>query len=124
LAGRKARARIYQKRDAVEVAIVNHIAKQAGIMREALRSQVNACAVALARANQDAARMADRIDPRIPDGRPSTSTYYELETGAVGRDYLQHFYQRAAAVVVASDWHDALAPLFTQTIASTNGSIA
>ena len=45
LAARKARARIYQKRDAVEVAIVNHIAKQAGIMREALHSQVNACAV-------------------------------------------------------------------------------
>ena len=124
LAARKARARIYQKRDAVEVAIVNHIAKQAGIMREALRSQVNACAVALARANQEAARMADRIDPRIPDGRPSTSTYYELETGAVGRDYLQHFYRRAAAVVVASDWHEALAPLFSQLVESMSAITA
>ena len=124
LAARKARARIYQKRDSVEVAIVNHVAKQAGIMREALRSQVNACAVALARANQEAGRMADRIDPRIPDGRPSTSTYYELETGAVGRDYLQHFYRRAAAVVSASDWHDALSPLFTQFLQSMSAVAA
>ncbi len=76
LAARKARARIYQKRDALEVAIVDQIGKQANILRQALRSQINACAMALARANQDAGRMADRIDPRIPDGRPSTSTYY------------------------------------------------
>jgi len=120
LAARKARARIYQKRDALEVAIVDQIGKQANILRQALRSQINACAMALARANQDAGRMADRIDPRIPDGRPSTSTYYELETGAVGRDYLQHFYGRAAAAVSATDWHNALAPLFTQLLQDAN----
>ena len=56
--------------------------------------------------------MADRIDPRIPDGQPSTSTYYELETGAVGRDYLQHFYNQAATTVMATDWRDSLVPLF------------
>ena len=117
---RKARARIYQKRDALEVAIVDQIGKQASILRQALRSQINACAMALARANQDAGRMADRIDPRIPDGRPSTSTYYELETGAVGRDYLQHFYRRAASAVSATDWHNALAPLFTQLLQDAN----
>lgn len=120
LAARKARARIYQKRDALEVAIVDQIGKQANILRQALRSQINACAMALARANQDAGRMADRIDPRIPDGRPSTSTYYELETGAVGRDYLQHFYRRAASAVSATDWHNALAPLFTQLLQDAN----
>ncbi len=120
LAARKARARIYQKRDALEVAIVDQIGKQAGILRQALRSQINACAMALARANQDAGRMADRIDPRIPDGRPSTSTYYELETGAVGRDYLQHFYGRAASAVTSADWHNALAPLFTQLLQDAN----
>lgn len=120
LAARKARARIYQKRDALEVAIVDQIGKQASILRQALRSQINACAMALARANQDAGRMADRIDPRIPDGRPSTSTYYELETGAVGRDYLQHFYGRAASAVSATDWHNALAPLFTQLLQDAN----
>ena len=120
LAARKARARIYQKRDALEVAIVDQIGKQANILRQALRSQINACAMALARANQDAGRMADRIDPRIPDGRPSTSTYYELETGAVGRDYLQHFYGRAASAVSATDWHNALAPLFTQLLQDAN----
>ena len=120
LAARKARARIYQKRDAAEVAVVDQIGKQASILRQALRSQVNACAMALAHANQDAGRMADRIDPRIPDGRPSTSTYYELETGAVGRDYLQHFYGRAASAVTAADWHNALAPLLARIVQDSN----
>ena len=120
MATRKARARIHQRRDAVEVALVDQIAKQVTILREALRSQINTCAVALARANQEAGRMADRIDPRIPDGHPSTSTYYDLETGAVGRDYLQHFYNRAASAVTASDWHNALAPLFSQLVKSMN----
>lgn len=119
MANRKARARIYQKRDAVDMAIIDHLGKQASILREALRSQVNACAVALARANQEATRMADRIDPRLPDGQPSTSTYYELETGAVGRDYLQHFYNQAASTVTAADWRNALVPLFEQITAET-----
>jgi hypothetical protein len=117
MANRKARMRIYQKRDAVDVALVEQIGKQAAVMREALRSQINACAVALARANQEATRMADRIDPRIPDGQPSTSTYYELETGAVGRDYLQHFYNQAATTVTAADWRNSLAPLFERITA-------
>ena len=112
MAARKARARVYQKRDALDVAVIDQVSKQAAILREALRSQINACAVALARANQEASRMADRIDPRIPDGQPSTSTYYELETGAVGRDYLQHFYNKAATTVMATDWRDSLVPLF------------
>ncbi|GIV79444.1 MAG: hypothetical protein KatS3mg050_3838 [Litorilinea sp.] len=118
LAARKARARLYQKRDAVEVALVDQMAKQAAALRETLRSQIDACAMALARANQEASRMADRIDPRIPDGRPSTSTYYELETGAVGRDYLQHFYRRAGAMVMDEDWRQALAPLFARLVQS------
>ncbi len=113
MASRRARSRIYQKRDAVETALIIQIGKQATILREALRSQVDACAVALARANQEAGRMADRIDPRVPDGKPSTSMYYELETGAVGRDYLQHFYRRAASAVGDNDWHSTLAPLFS-----------
>ncbi len=116
MATRKARARLYQQRDAVERALVEQLGKQASILRDALRSQVNACAVALARANQEASRMADRIDPRLPDGQPSTSTYYELETGAVGRDYLQHIYRRAGAHVTPGDWHNALFPLFQQVV--------
>ena len=123
MANRKARARIYQKRDAVDVAVVEQIGKQAAILREALRSQVNACAVALARANQEATRMADRIDPRIPDGRPSTSTYYELETGAVGRDYLQHFYNQAATTVTLEDWRNSLVPLF-ERITGENAAVS
>jgi hypothetical protein len=118
MATRKARSRVYQKRDAVEVALVSQLGKQAGALREALRAQIDACAMGLARANQEAGRMADRIDPRIPDGKPSTSTYYELETGAVGRDYLEHFYQRGAAAVQDGDWYNALAPLFNQMIQS------
>jgi hypothetical protein len=50
--------------------------------------------------------------------------YYELETGAVGRDYLQHFYRRAATAVTAADWHNALAPLFTQLVTSQNAIAA
>ncbi|RIK36261.1 MAG: hypothetical protein DCC57_22625, partial [Chloroflexi bacterium] len=116
MAARKARSRIYQKRDAVETTLVTQIGKQAGILREALRGQIDTCAVALARANQEAGRLADRIDPRTPDGKSSTSTYYELETGAVSRDYLQHFYRRAAAAVSANDWHNLLAPLYNQLL--------
>lgn len=116
MAARKARSRIYQKRDAVETTLVAQIGKQAGILREALRGQIDTCAVALARANQEAGRLADRIDPRTPDGKSSTSTYYELETGAVSRDYLQHFYRRAAASVSANDWHNLLAPLYNQLL--------
>jgi hypothetical protein len=119
-ASRRARARLYQRRDAVERALVEQLGKQAAIMREALRAQVGACAAALARANQEAGRMADRIDPRVPDGYPSTSTYYELETGAAGRDYLQQFYRRAGATVTAADWQRALDPLFGQVVQSAD----
>jgi hypothetical protein len=118
MAARKARSRVYQKRDALETALVAQIGKQAGILREALRGQIDTCAVALARANQEAGRLADRIDPRMPDGKSSTSTYYELETGAVSRDYLQHFYRRAASAVSAADWHSLLAPLYNQLLQS------
>lgn len=113
---RRARARLYQRRDAVEQTLVAQLSKQASLLREALRSQINASALALARANQEASRLADRIDPRLSDGHASTSTYYELETGAVGRDYLQFFYRRASGAVTAADWKSALTPLFGQLL--------
>jgi hypothetical protein len=118
MATRRTRARLYQRRDAVEQALVAQLGKQANLLREALRSQINACALALARANQEASRLADRIDPRLSDGYSSTSTYYELETGAVGRDYLQFFYRRASAAVTPADWKNALSPLFHQLLQS------
>lgn len=120
MASGKARSRLYQKRDAVEQALVIQLGKQAGRLREALRSQLNACTLALAKANQEAARLADRIDPRVSDGYPSTSTYYELETGAVGRDYLPYFVRNAANCVNAADWQSALSPLFQQLVQSVN----
>lgn len=120
MASRKARYRLNQKRDAVEQALVAQLGKQAGRLREALRSQLNACTLALAKANQEAARMADRIDPRVSDGYPSTSTYYELETGAVGRDYLPYFVRNASSCVTPADWHSALNPLFQQLLQSVN----
>jgi hypothetical protein len=115
---RRARARLYQRRDAVEQTLVVQLGKQINLLRETLRSQINASALALARANQEASRLADRIDPRLSDGFSSTSTYYELETGAVGRDYLQFFYRRASAAVSATDWKNALMPLFHQLLHS------
>jgi hypothetical protein len=124
MAARKARARLYQKRDAVETTLVTQIGKAASILREALRGQIDTCAIALARANQEAGRIADRIDPRLSDGKPSTSTYYELETGAVGRDYLQHFYRRAASAVSPTDWHSSLAPLYAQLLQSMSALTA
>lgn len=117
-ATRRARARLYQRRDAVEQALVTQLGKQASLLRESLRTQISTCALALARANQEASRLADRIDPRISDGYASTSTYYELETGAVGRDYLQFFYRRASGTVGPNDWKNALMPLFDQLIQS------
>jgi hypothetical protein len=120
VAGRRARARLYQRRDAVEQTLVAQLGKQANVLREVLRTQINTCALALAKANQEASRLADRIDPRVPDGHASTSTYYELETGAVGRDYLQHFYRRAAATVSTTDWKNALTPLYTQLLQDLN----
>jgi hypothetical protein len=120
MATRKARSRLNQKRDAVEQALVNQLGKQAGRLREALRSQLNACTIALAKANQEAGRLADRIDPRVPDGYPSTSTYYELETGAVGRDYLSHFVRSAAGCVTATDWRNSVGPLCNQLLQGLN----
>jgi hypothetical protein len=120
LTSRRARARLYQRRDAMEQALVLQLGKQANVLREALRSQINACALALVKANQEASRLADRIDPRLSDGHPSTSTYYELETGAAGRDYLQYFYRRAAAAVTPADWQNALAPLLHQLVQAMN----
>ncbi|MCB9140196.1 MAG: hypothetical protein H6642_17790 [Caldilineaceae bacterium] len=119
-ASRRARARIYQRRDLVERVLVEQLGKRAALLRDVLAGQVGACALALARANQEAGRLADRIDPRTPDGYPSTSTYYELETGVVGRDYLQDFYRRAGAVVTAADWQRALEPLYAHLIQSTD----
>jgi len=118
MATRKARARLYQQRDALERALVEQLGKHAALMRDALRSQIEATTLALARANQDANRMAERIDPRIPDGSATTSTYYELETGAVGRDYLRSFYSRAGSAIKAEDWQAALNPLFAQLVQS------
>jgi hypothetical protein len=104
LSTRKARSRLYQRRDATERAFVDELGRFAMRMREIFRNQLGNAAQALVRANQEVSRSADRIDPRIPDGSPSTSTYYELETGVVGRDYLQHFYKRAARAVLPEDW--------------------
>lgn len=119
-ATRRGRARVYQRRDRVERALVDQLGKQAGVLREMLRSQIDACAIALARANQETGRMADRIDPRIPDGYPSTSTYYELETGAVGRDYLQQFFRKAAGSVTPEDWRGAILPLANELLQSND----
>ena len=99
------------------VAIVDQIGKQATSCASPAQDQ--RLRHGLARANQDAG-VWPTASTRIPDGRPSTSTYYELETGAVGRDYLQHFYRRAASAVSATDWHNALAPLFTQLLQDAN----
>lgn len=123
LATRKARARLYQRRDAVERMVVDELGNLAGRMRQMFRNQLNNAATALARANQEAGRMAERIDPRIPDGSPSTSTYYELETGAIGRDYLQHFYRRAATAVLPDDWQTLLGRLL-EPLFESNSALA
>ncbi len=118
MAARRARARPSQRRDALERLLVDALGAYARQLRETFRAQLHNAAAALGRANQEAAQAAERIDPRIPDGTPSTSTYYELETGAVGRDYLQHFYRRAATAVLPQDWQLLLGqvaePLVTQ----------
>ncbi len=120
LARRKAQARLYQRRDAVDRILVDELGRLAQRLREVLRSQLNNAATALVRANQEATRMAERIDPRIPDGTPSTSTYYELETGAIGRDYLQHFYRRAATAVTNDDWYMLLGQLIDRLLTQSN----
>ena len=74
LATRKARALLYQRRDSLERILTDELGKYAQRMREVFRNQMNNAAAALVQANQEASRAADRIDPRIPDGSPSTST--------------------------------------------------
>ncbi len=111
LSTRKGRARLYQRRDTAERALIDELGHLSVRLRETFRNQLNNAAAALVRANAEAGRMAERIDPRIPDGSPSTSTYYELETGVVGRDYLQHFYQRAAGTVTPDDWQQIIGRL-------------
>ena len=119
-AERRGRSRVYQRRDALERTLVEQLGKQAAILRETLRAQIDACGMALAKANQEAARLAERIDPRVPDGNTSTSTYYELETGAVGGDYLQNFYRKALPAVNDGDWKNALSPLINQLVQSNS----
>lgn len=116
LSTRKARARLYQRRDITERVLVDELIKFATRMREIFRNQMNNAAEALMRANERASEMANQIDPRIPDGTSSTSSYYELETGAVGRDYLQHFYVRAAQAVRPEDWQRLLTRLLEQLL--------
>ena len=109
---RKARARLNQRRDRLERVLVERLfSLQHADARDCSATQIDNAGSALGRANQAARRAADRIDPRIPDGTASTNTYYELETGAVGRDYLQHFYRNAAQVVYPSDWETLLGPV-------------
>lgn len=108
---RKARARLHQRRDILERILVERLFAYGTQLRELFRTQIDNAGGALGRANQAARRAAERIDPRIPDGTASTNTYYELETGAVGRDYLQHFYRNAAQVVQTSDWALLLGPV-------------
>ncbi|MBX2996950.1 MAG: hypothetical protein KF893_00460 [Caldilineaceae bacterium] len=120
LATRKARARLYQRRDATERMMVDELGHFATRMREVFRNQLTNAAQALVRANNEASAMADRIDPRIPDGTLTTSTYYELETGAIGRDYLQHFYKRAAGAVHAEDWQMLLGRLLDGLLTQSN----
>ena len=113
---RKARARLHQRRDILERILVERLFAYGTQLRELFRSQIDYAGSALGRANHAARRAAERIDPRIPDGTASTNTYYELETGAVGRDYLQHFYRNAAQVVYASDWEVLLGPVIDRTL--------
>ena len=113
---RKTRARLHQRRDRLERILVERIFSYGTQTREVFRTQIDNAGGALARANQAARRAAERIDPRIPDGTASTNTYYELETGAVGRDYLQHFYRNAAQVVHPSDWEVLLGPVIDRIL--------
>ena len=113
---RKARARLNQRRDILERILVERLFAYGTQLRELFRSQIDYAGSALGRANHAAKRAAERIDPRIPDGTASTNTYYELETGAVGRDYLQHFYRNAAQVVYPSDWEVLLGPVIDRTL--------
>ena len=113
---RKARARLNQRRDILERILVERLFAYGTQLRELFRSQIDYAGSALGRANHAARRAAERIDPRIPDGTASTNTYYELETGAVGRDYLQHFYRNAAQVVYPSDWEVLLGPVIDRTL--------
>ncbi len=116
MAGRRARARLYQGRDEVERTLIDQMRLAVSVMREALRSQIDACTIALARANVETNRLADLIDPRVADGSASTSMYYELETGAVGRDYLQHFYRRALNEVQVAERQALLRPLVNNLV--------
>ena len=115
---RKARARLDQRRDRLERVLMERLLSYSTQMREVFRTQIDSAGSALGRANQAANRAADRIDPRIPDGTASTNTYYELETGAVGRDYLQHFYRNAAQVVYPSDWEVLLGPAIERIVSN------
>jgi len=63
-AGMRGRARLYQRRDAVERMLVEQLGKQTALLRETLRSQIDTSAVALARANQEATRLASRLQMR------------------------------------------------------------
>lgn len=120
LRNRKARARLNQRRDMLERILVERLSVYGAQMRDVFRMQINNAGAALLRANQETSQAADRIDPRIPDGTPSTSTYYELETGVVGRDYLQHFYHNAAQSVYPSDWHALLGTLIDTILYYSN----
>lgn len=113
---RKARSRLHQRRDILERILVERLFAYGTQMRELFRSQIDYAGSALGRANHAARRAAERIDPRISDGTASTNTYYELETGAVGRDYLQHFYRNAAQVVYPSDWEVLLGPVIDRAL--------
>ena len=113
---RKARARLNQRRDILERILVERLFAYGTQLREVFRAQIDNAGGALGRANHAARRSAERIDPRIPDGTASTNTYYELETGAVGRDYLQHFYRNAAQVVYPSDWESLLGPIIDRIL--------
>lgn len=124
LAERRARARLYQRRDRLERILVDQMGVYGSRMRDLFRTQMNNAAGALVRANQEATRAAERIDPRIPDGTPSTSTYYELETGAVGRDYLQHFYRQAAQAVLPETWQTILGQLVDPLLTYQNAMVA
>lgn len=118
MTGRRARARLYQARDGLERTLVEQLRVASNVMRQALRSQLDASTIALARANVETNRLAGLIDPRVPDGSASTSTYYELETGAVGRDYLRPFYQRGLQPVTEGQRQALLAPLASALVSS------
>jgi len=109
---RRMQAELSLRLDELDRAIIDAVKEKIHELREALDRQRRVIEEeSLPEADRNARKAADHLQPHVLDHSASTETVYELETGAVGHDYLDLFLEETRRELGEEVWVDTLQEL-------------